>query len=170
MEENKYYLTLIELLANYDMLLDKLQKHMAEGHFNLSRANYHNKDSISGTYGKDYWDNTFVGTQFATIDEDGSVASRYVQQEVDTDDAGSGNEVTGDNDNELRNRNTKKSITKEKKRQLDPLSMFGGILSIPNSLCQSQAEFVKCIPIIVSLVNCRKQLYNIIDEIEGMQA
>ena len=154
------YLRLIELLANYDSALEQLQKGFQDGYIQLSRSNYYNKDSLRGNYGKDYWDKNYTGQLMAIVEEKSSkpvfdIVKRKVQ---DT------HENEKEQDNTLIHRkkgpksNEQKAQIPKLKQDYDPILMFGGVLSVPSSLRQSQTSFKGCIPLIAQLINYRKEL------------
>ena len=68
------YVQLLAELSQYNMLLEQLQSTLAEGFINLGRANFHNKDSLRGRYGADYYDESFTGLFTAAIDKDNHVS------------------------------------------------------------------------------------------------
>ena len=154
---------LLKKLSEYDVLLDRLQGQMADGFYNLSRANYHNKDSLRGSYGRDYWDQTFAGTRFVRIEQDGVI--------VEDAGAKADKDETQATEGGLHNR--RKDVSKKEaaqRRQKTPLYMFGGALSVPSSLRMCQEHFQRCLPVVVRLVNCRREIDVLLDELERSAA
>ncbi|AGO09943.1 AaceriAAL048Wp [[Ashbya] aceris (nom. inval.)] len=150
---------LLKKLSEYDVLLDRLQGQMTDGFYNLSRANYHNKDSLRGSYGSDYWDQTFAGTQFVRIERD-----RVILEETE---AKAGNDETQAAEGGLHKRVKDVSEKEAAKPQTrNPLYMFGGALSVPSSLRMSQEHFQRCMPVVLQLVNCRRELSALLDGLE----
>ncbi|KOG99123.1 Vma22p [Saccharomyces eubayanus] len=156
------HLRLLELLADYDSTLEQLQKGFQDGYIQLSRSNYYNKDSLRGNYGKDYWDETYVGQLVAAVDESSSklvidIVKRNPQEDQVAD-------VTKEEDNTLiqRKKGTKKETEKGQSpkpvQNYDPILMFGGVLSVPSSLRQSQTSFRGCIPLMVQLINYKNEI------------
>ncbi|AET38708.1 Vma22p Ecym_3210 [Eremothecium cymbalariae DBVPG len=164
---DKHYDQLVSLLAKYDTLLDQLQQYLSMGYYNLSRANYHNKDAIRGYYGQDYWDATYPGTKLVDIKQDGTFSIDQVSN--DSNDKKGASDMPTNTENVLRNRSEGILRQPEIERNLkpkDPIYMFGGLLSVPSSLRQSQSAFQRCIPLISELVNCRKALLDCLDGYE----
>lgn len=166
------YGRLFSLLAEYDTKLDRLKDTLSQGFYNLSKANFYNKDSITSSYGSDYWDSNFTGTEFIEIDSNGvfrrnenNMFSYHVNGKKEV-------EYCSDKDEgHLRNRklkNSRSTSTSNAKSNLDPLYMFGGGFSIPSALRESQSEFKKCIPILLDLVNCRKQLNEVLNQTQNI--
>lgn len=151
---NNKYLEVIELLDKYDLLLEQLECAMKDGFFNLSRSNYYNKNSLRGSYGKDYWDNTYIGQQFVRVD--GTILLKRDLSELDKT-----SEDDIEKDNQLKNRKCS-GEKKKKPRITNPLYMFGSILSIPNTLRQSQSNFESCIPLLLEIASCKNQINQII--------
>ncbi|EHN02096.1 Vma22p [Saccharomyces cerevisiae x Saccharomyces kudriavzevii VIN7] len=158
------YLRLIELLADYDSTLEQLQKGFQDGHIHLSRSNYYNKDSLRGNYGKDYWDKTYAGQLMATVDDSNSksvidIVKRKVQENEET-------KKEEDSTLVQRKKGAKSEEQKPKdpklKQDYDPILMFGGVLSVPSSLRQSQTSFRGCIPLMVQLVNYRNEILTLV--------
>ncbi|SCW00151.1 LAFE_0B10572g1_1 [Lachancea fermentati] len=155
------YIELVELLAQYDSLLEQLQASFIDGFQHLSRANYSNKDALRGRYGQDYWDYTYEGTQFvSTKNNKIDIINRVGSQVKDSSKVDEAEEV---DDRKLRRR---KVHTEEKEPErskkptnlTDPIYMFGGVLSVPFSLRQCQSCFKGSIPLLAGLVNCRKEI------------
>lgn len=167
---NDEYLNLVELLFKYDELLEQLQTCMSEGYTNLGRANYHNKDSLRGRYGRDYWDELYIGELIVTYSKEDSqyTISKKVPED---DDAHEVTDKDNSNDSKIRNRNKVNENKKEKEKKIvnkNPISMFGGVLSIPSSLRQCQTNFKGCVPLFSELINCQndiKKLSSILEHI-----
>lgn len=153
MLQEKDHLELLKLLARYDTLLEQLQRTMSEGFSQLGRANYHNKDSLRGRYGSDYWNNSYEGHLRAQIDENGVSIGQVEGREYTS------KEVLED-EKFLRRRGAEKS-KRNINLQKDPITMFGGALSTPTSLRQSQSHFKGSIPLMVELINCRRRIESI---------
>ncbi|CUS22181.1 LAQU0S04e10066g1_1 [Lachancea quebecensis] len=157
---------LLKLLEAYDFLLEQLQASFSAGFYQLSRANYHNKDSIRGRYGSDYWDQTFKGTQFIT--SQGPKLARLPDSQVleilESEDESSSE--ADEKDEVLRKRKEDQSPevkkTSAKKKLPDPLLMFGGALSIPSSLRQCQSSFKGSMESVVELANCRRKIEKLV--------
>ncbi|KAH7589163.1 uncharacterized protein GVI51_D03729 [Nakaseomyces glabratus] len=158
---------LLQLLADYDALLEQLSKSMHDGFNNISRANYHNKDALRGKYGKDYWDDGYVGQVMAEVMVSGKVDIVAKPKPVNVP----AEKVKDKEAEQLRNRKqTKKiadaEITEEtnRTRDYDPILMFGGGLSTPQTLRNAQSNFKGTLPIIVKLLNCKNSINAIINE------
>ncbi|CAR24083.1 Vma22p [Lachancea thermotolerans CBS 6340] len=157
---------LLKQLEAYDFLLEQLQAGFSAGFYQLSRANYHNKDTIRGRYGSDYWDQTFKGTQFITAQ--GPKLARLPESQVleilESEDESSSE--SDEKDEVLRKRKEGQSSERKKaglkKRLPDPLLMFGGALSIPSSLRQCQSSFKGSIESVIELANCRRRIEELI--------
>lgn len=157
-------------------MLEQLQAGLSAGFNHLSRANYHNKDSIRGRYGRDYWDNTFTGTQFISVLENelARMPDNLVLEMLQSEDDLQDDEVQKQekDDKTLRKRNTHQdkntTETNPTKKLVDPITMFGGVLSIPSSLRQSQSSFKGSIEVIVKLVNCRRRLNSLISNVDEL--
>lgn len=156
------HLRLLELLADYNSTLEQLQKGFQDGYIQLSRSNYYNKDSLRGNYGKDYWDETYVGQLAAAVEESSSklvmdIVKRNPQENQVADE-------TKEEDNTLTQRKkgakkeTQKGQRPKSEQNYDPILMFGGVLSIPSSLRQSQTSFRGCIPLMVQLINYKNEI------------
>ncbi|QLG70466.1 hypothetical protein HG535_0A04060 [Zygotorulaspora mrakii] len=155
------YIGLLKLLAKYDLLLEQFQKSMADGFYNLGRANYHNKDSLRGRYGMDYWDRSYEGQLVADIDGRGDV-NITKREIIDTENE----EKSEASNSQIRRRNRGDNEEKKKKfKQTDPLSMFGGSLTAPMSLRQSQSNFKSGIPLMVELINCKNSIHQLVKTI-----
>lgn len=151
MLEEKECLELLKLLSRYDLLLEQLQKSMSEGFSQLGRANYHNKDSLRGRYGRDYWDESYEGQLIVQAGKELSVKLRTEPTQEPLENVSS-----------LRRRGEKARPDKTVSNARNPISMFGGALSIPSSLRQSQSNFKSSIPLIVELINCRRRIERLI--------
>ncbi|SCU98162.1 LADA_0H10990g1_1 [Lachancea dasiensis] len=157
---------LLELLAHYDGLLEQFQVACGDGFFQLSRANYHNKDAIRERYGKDYWDETYRGSRFVSIEgtkftfKDSETVEQYLAQFEEVEHEGS--DQAQEEKTVRRRKETKDSAgvqkTKRATKAKDPIFMFGGALSIPSSLRQCQSSFKGSTELILELVNCRKKI------------
>lgn len=161
MTEQDLYLLLVRKLSLYDTLLEQLQTGFQNGFNQLSRANYYNKDSLRGSYGQDYWDETFVGTRFVKI----TVTHKIEELEC----PGSPEEDTVDEkeqSEQVRRRNERKKLVEKVKK--DPLYMFGGSLSVPVSLRQSQSSFKSTIPVMYQLIELRDEISSLVDRLERM--
>lgn len=159
------YLDLLEQLNKYDMLLEQLQRTMSEGFINLGRANFHNKDSLRGRYGSDYYDESFEGLIEVRISDKNKI-TMYKKNDQITE----SKEVEDDSEEEgLQSRkNGDKSKTKTSKsiKIKDPINMFGAGFSIPSSLRQSQTNFRNTTALMFDLINCKNQLLQDIELIE----
>ncbi|SCV02831.1 LAMI_0H03334g1_1 [Lachancea mirantina] len=176
-EKNDTLLKLLDLLANYDTLLEQLQTSFSEGFYQLSRANYHNKDSIRGRFGMDYWDNTFEGTQLISVSESAfnvvpfeSRDDDLIENDISDDDFKTEKDLV--RRRKLRKQRQYEDGVNEGKRQIprshskDPIHMFGGVLSVPTSLRQSQSSFKGSLAVIIELTNCRKQICRALEDWE----
>ncbi|EDO14918.1 hypothetical protein Kpol_1005p5 [Vanderwaltozyma polyspora DSM 70294] len=161
-------LEVLELLSKYNGLLEQLQKGFGEGFSNLGRANYHNKDALRGRYGRDYWDETYEGELEVHISADSKTVeiTKKIIMEEETEESDD-----EEKDSKLKNRSKvkgKQSEEKTKKKNVkvspDPIFMFGGRLSIPSSLRQCQSNFKSCIPLFQELINCQRELIEIIEK------
>lgn len=166
MAQEEGYLKLLQKLSTYDELLEQLQVSFSDGFSHLSRANYHNKDSLRGRYGKDYWDEKFAGTQFIQVH--GSRFSKNSKGPTEEE------EKEKDLKTSVRNRKVKDRTTqkeenqnkKNKKQTNDPIYMFGGALSIPFALRQCQTSFKGSLPLILELINCRREIEELSNQLE----
>ncbi|CAI4485489.1 CNT_collapsed_G0023300.mRNA.1.CDS.1 [Saccharomyces cerevisiae] len=168
---DEQYLRLIELLSNYDSTLEQLQKGFQDGYIQLSRSNYYNKDSLRGNYGEDYWDETYIGQLMATVEEKNSkvvveIVKRKAQDEQ---------EKKEEEDNKLTQRKKGTKPEKQKtqshklKQDYDPILMFGGVLSVPSSLRQSQTSFKGCIPLIAQLINYKNEILTLVETLSEQE-
>ncbi|SCU96534.1 LAFA_0G06810g1_1 [Lachancea sp. 'fantastica'] len=161
---------LLELLARYDFLLEQLEVSFTDGFQNLSRANFHNKDAVRGRYGSDYWDEKFRGSQFVSFrDSNASLmeserALTYLAQFESEEDKDKEEQLKYKTDNCLKNRKTIDKKPQERATSVlrDPIQMFGGVFSIPSSLRHCQRNFKGSIGVIIELVNCRRQIKELI--------
>lgn len=171
MNEDQKHMDLLQLLSRYDFLLEQLQKSMSDGFNNLCRANYHNKDSLRGRYGMDYWDETYEGQLITEIDVGGKlniVKRRTREEQGENDNVGTDKEGE-EYERELRKRNCDSKKQKAKlARSDDPLRMFGGALSIPTSLRQCQTNFKGGIPLIEELTNCKRDIQRLAENYENI--
>ncbi|CCC66718.1 hypothetical protein NCAS_0A01600 [Naumovozyma castellii] len=172
------YVRLVSLLAEYDSLLEQLQSSMSDGFHNLSRANYFNKDSLRGSYGVDYWDESYIGE--LTVEITGStrpevdiIRKKPILKTDDDGDDGSLEEKPDATDSTIKkrkgkNKEEKQRSTQKKKNTVyrDPITMFGGGLMIPSSLRQCQSNFKGCIPLFTQLINCKIRLNELLEEIK----
>lgn len=154
--EDKEVLELLRLLSEYDSLLEQLSKAMGDGFANISRANYYNKDTLRGKYGKDYWDEAYEGQVEAICSGDSVDIVKKQNREA----------RKADNDEKkVRNRKKKNNEVSDKiidgdevrDRKYDPILMFGG-LSIPSSLYQAQSNFKGCLPLFIQLIKCKQEI------------
>lgn len=65
---NTEHLELLKKLSQYNYLLEQLEQNFTSGFSNLTKANFHNKDSLRGKYGQDYYDLTYEGQLTVHID------------------------------------------------------------------------------------------------------
>lgn len=169
MNEDQKHMDLLQLLVRYDFLLEQLQKSMSDGFNNLCRANYHNKDSLRGRYGRDYWDETYEGQLVVETDTSGNVniVKRKIREEQKESDSVGTEKEDEKYERQLRKRNSdgKKQKTRIA-RSDDPIRMFGGALSIPTSLRQCQTNFKGGIPLIEELTNCKKDIQRLTENHE----
>lgn len=169
MEKDQEYLELLKLLAQYDLLLEQLQNSMSAGFQNLGRANYHNKDTLRGRYGSDYWDESYEGQVIVERQPDGKVNIAKVQIDEDNEEEIKEEKVDEKLHSEasLRKRNREAKEKKLKKaRHRDPITMFGGVLSIPQSLRQSQTNFKGVLPLVEEIANCRLSMFELMSKLE----
>lgn len=154
--EHKEVIDALKLLAEYDSLLEQLAKTMGDGFANISRANYHNKDTLRGKYGKDYWDDAYEGQLEAVCDgDDIDIVKKQIKEVSKTE----------SDEKKVRNRKNKTTEVNDKtidgddvrNRDYDPILMFGG-LSTPSSLRQAQSNFKGCLPLFVQLIKCKQDL------------
>lgn len=171
MEGDQRYLELLKLLARYDLLLEQLQKSMRDGFQNLGRANYHNKDTLRGRYGSDYWDESYEGQLTVEKRSDGRIEIGKVKLELDDQEDPIDDEKVDEklhDEAQLRRRNREAQEKKLKRlRHRDPLTMFGGVFSIPQSLRQCQTNFKGLFPVIEELVNCKVAMTELLSELES---
>ena len=156
MLQEKDHLELLKLLARYDTLLEQLQRTIGEGFSQLVRANYHNKDSLRGRYGSDYWDKSYEGHLRVQLGEKELSIRR--QEESDS----TPKEELQDEKSLRRRGGEKTESTANPRKKKDPITMFGGALSTPMSLRQSQSHFKGSIPLMAELINCRRRIELII--------
>ncbi|SMN18448.1 similar to Saccharomyces cerevisiae YHR060W VMA22 Peripheral membrane protein that is required for vacuolar H+-ATPase (V-ATPase) function [Maudiozyma saulgeensis] len=167
-DNDEQYLTLLESISTYDMLLDQLQKSMSEGFIDLGRANFHNKDSLRGRYGSDYYDESYEGLIEAHINGDGlfSIFKKNNEMIIDDDEKNSKDDESSEEGIKSRKTHVRSHESNNQKLKIrDPIRMFGAGLSIPSSLRQSQANFKSSVNIIFDLVNCRNHLLQDIQKI-----
>lgn len=160
MTEDDIYQLIVKNLATYDSLLEQLQASFEEGYHQLSRANYHNKNTLRGSYGKDYWDETYTGNRYISINDKHSVSETEEPLHIANDE-----EIIPEKDEET-NENLKKRKQREKllaKVKKDPIYMFGGALSIPSSLKQCQLSFKASMPVLYQLLELRRTLNGLLD-------
>lgn len=157
---DEQYLRLLELLSNYNSTLEQLQKGFRDGYIQLSRSNFYNKDSLRGNYGKDYWDKTYMGQLMATVEKtDSKLVVDIVRRKIQDK-----QEKKEEEDNKLTQRKKgprseeQKAQSHKPKQDYDPILMFGGVLSVPSSLRQSQTSFKGCIPLIAQLINYKNEI------------
>ncbi|QLQ80955.1 hypothetical protein HG537_0E03100 [Torulaspora globosa] len=170
MDQDTDYLELLKLLSRYDFLLEQLQKTMKDGFHNLGRANYHNKDTLRGRYGSDYWDESYEGQIVVESQEDGSISIVKLALEDECEDMSSEDEKVDEKLHQealLRKRNQSKQRKLRKIRHREPLTMFGGVLSVPTSLRQCQTNFKGTIPLMEELVNCKLTISRLVEKLEG---
>lgn len=170
MDEDADYLELLRLLSRYDFLLEQLQKTMKEGFQNLGRANYHNKDTLRGRYGSDYWDESYEGQIAVETQKDGSISIVKLALEDESEEMSAEDEKVDEKLHEealLRKRNQAKERKLQKMRHREPLTMFGGIFSVPTALRQCQANFKGAIPLVEELVNCKLTTRRLLEKLEG---
>lgn len=151
MLQEKDHLELLRLLARYDALLEQLQKTMSEGFGQLSRANYHNKDSLRGRYGSDYWDKSYDGHLRVELNGNELHIKRQDEKKPVPKEEPQDEKC-------LRRRGGEKSKSTTNSQKKDPIAMFGGALSTPISLRQSQSHFKGSIPLMAELINCRRRI------------
>ncbi|AQZ11175.1 VMA22 (YHR060W) [Zygosaccharomyces parabailii] len=153
MLEEEDLLELLKLLSLYDLLLEQLQKSLSEGFSLLGRANYHNKDSLRGRYGRDYWDESYEGQLMVKSGKELMISRRMGQ---------GGTQETPKEEKSLRRRCEKPISIENTPKPRDPIYMFGGVLSTPTSLRQSQSHFKSSIPLMTELLNCRRRIEKLI--------
>ncbi|CCE62832.1 hypothetical protein TPHA_0D01930 [Tetrapisispora phaffii CBS 4417] len=182
-EEDKDILDLLENLSKYNLLLEQLQNSMRDGYSNLSRANYHNKDSIRGRYGKDYWDYSYTGNKTVKVDLTSGEDTISIFKtkllnsdsiEIKEDDQSSSNTIIDEkNDNVLKNRKektTSKTKTSKSSNEVkpviekNPITMFGSAFTIPQSLRDSQTNFESIIPLLQELINTKNKINKITND------
>ncbi|CCF58103.1 hypothetical protein KAFR_0D04550 [Kazachstania africana CBS 2517] len=152
---NEQYIELVGQLSRYNELLDALQLNFNEGFYNLARANFHNKDSLRGKYGKDYYDESYKGQYEIKIDEE--VKYEVVKreslpfQESDDEDEDGNDKVRS-----RKMKNPEKTI--KKTDNYDPILMFGGGISIPASLRNCQKNFKNNLILIIEMINLKNDI------------
>ena len=136
MSNDELYQQLVKALALYDSLLEQLQSSFQDGFHLMSRANYHNKQSLRGSYGQDYWDETYTGSRFVKIYNDHSIKevkeSKYDIDSEDINDSNKYGEKLAGEKETLRKRKQREKLLEKVKE--DPIYMFGGALSVPLAL------------------------------------
>lgn len=55
------------------------------------------------------------------------------------------------------------------KQDYDPILMFGGVLSVPSSLRQSQTSFKGCIPLIAQLINYKNEILTLVETLSEQE-
>lgn len=165
MVDNESCTLLLKQLSKYDLLLEQLQKSMTDGFYNLGRANYHNKDSLRGRYGMDYWDKSYGGELAVNVDKEGSM-SVIKRAAVSKEDIIGEKEADTEADDEGPRRRIKSGSREPRKPQahVDPITMFGGSLSAPTSLRQCQKNFQGGIPLMIELINCKNDIIRLIKD------
>lgn len=164
MSRDDLYLRLIKKLAEYDSLLEQLQSSFQDGFHHLSRANYHNKDTLRGTYGRDYWDETYTGHRYVSIDGKHriqEIAEPEYKEDQEEEDIPEKQDTEASH--KLRKRKQRKTLLEKAKK--NPIYMFGGALSTPMSLRQSQSSFNSSFPVIYKLIELRYELNALLDQI-----
>lgn len=166
LNKDEKYLALLEQLTKYDMLLEQLQKTMSEGFINLGRANFHNKDSLRGRYGSDYYDESFEGLvevriadkdKFTMYKKNDHIEESKADEEENSEEEGLKSRKS---DKKSKDKSTKNTKIK------DPINMFGAGFSIPSSLRQSQTNFKNTTTVIFDLLNCKNELLKEIELIK----
>ncbi|GMM54043.1 Vma22 protein [Maudiozyma humilis] len=160
------YVQLLAELSQYNMLLEQLQSTLAEGFINLGRANFHNKDSLRGRYGADYYDESFTGLFTAAIDKDNHVSKVAIPEPVqESSDEKSG--AAKDDEKTTRQRKDKSVKSKEKPKNKDPIMMFAAGFSVPSSLRESQRNFKSSTAVMFDLINCRSDILKRIEQLKA---
>lgn len=155
MFQEQDHLELLKLLSRYDALLEQLQSTMSEGFSQLGRANYHNKDSLRGRYGKDYWDESYEGHVRIQVVNGDKLRIKNQEEEPIPDIRDFQHEKT------LKRRGRDEqphSTAKSQQKRKDPITMFGGTLSTPLSLRQSQSHFKGSVSLMIELINCKRRI------------
>lgn len=162
MNDDDHYIDLLEKLSKYNSLLEQLQKQMSDGFINLSRANFHNKDSLRGRYGSDYYDESYEGLIEIDIDSNGKI---NMVKKDDIVESAEETKIDDDEEGTTKSRK-KKSETKYRTKKIrDPIMMFGAGLSVPSSLRRSQSTFKSSLSVLIELANCKRELLQNIDTI-----
>lgn len=172
MDEDEKCLELLKLLSKYDLLLEQLQKNMTEGFQNLGRANYHNKDTLRGRYGSDYWDESYEGQLFVERQEDDtlSIVKQVLEEKREVIIEDEKIDEKPHQETELRKRKQAREKKLQRLRHREPLTMFGGVFSVPQSLRQCQSNFKGAIPLVEELVNCRIAMASILGKLENSES
>lgn len=173
------YLDLLEELERYDYELEQLSKGFSDGFYQLSRANYHNKDSINGgKYGSLNYDMNYEGQLYVDT-KDGVCILKKTELEQPTQKEGTQGDGDDDEDNHITNRNKEKikpSVTEEnqekndRKGPYDPIKMFAGGFIVPRQLRLCQNNFQSSMTVIQDLINRRNKINQIIDTLELAKA
>ena len=167
--------SLLDQLATYDSLLEQLQRSFSDGFINLSRANYYNKDTLRGKYGMDYYDESYPGQVFVNIDKGTGKFDIVFKKNIDDEDELITSHESSPSSSEVemklrKNRNHEEDEKRQKSVIRDPIQMFGAGLTIPTALRQSQSKFKGSLPTIIGLVNCSRQLNELVEQTKVMRS
>lgn len=168
------YLQLLEELNRYDYELEQLQHFFSSGFNQLSRANYHNKNSMfGGNYGSMYYDMNYEGQLYVEMnDKDHKVDILHKKQSiVEPQNAKEEAELKqrglhNSEKNESTTEEEQEEGTGKKKGPYDPIKMFAGGFSVPRTLRQCQSDFKSSIPLIQQLINRRNDILKLVQELE----
>lgn len=166
------YLKLLEELNQYDYELEQLQQFFTNGFNQLSRANYHNKNSMfGGNYGSMYYDMNYEGQLYVEMDDkDHKVDILHKKQPIEeppTSKDESNLKQRGLHNSEKNETTTNVEVEKgNKKGPYDPIKMFAGGFNVPRALRQCQSDFRSSIPLIQELINRRNNILKLVQELE----
>ena len=159
------YVQLMAELSQYNMLLEQLQSTMSEGFINLGRANFHNKDSLRGRYGADYYDESFPGLFTVSIDKKDHF-SKVAIPEASPESSDEQAQDEEDEEKVIRQRKEKSEKKKSVVKRKDPIMMFGAGFSVPSSLRECQRNFRSSTAVMFDLVNCRNDILRRIQQLK----
>ena len=180
---------LLNLIHTYETLVnDKYRTNFIEGYLNLSRANFSSSAGFDKRYGIDGIDlrprDACVEVErklgkFSVVNqlEEMNMKKKNDGEKVEDEKEIEGN---GDGDIQIKKRKGKIDVkesakegvveitddAKEKKTYIDPILQFGGL--VPHQLKLSQDHFKNAIEDSIEVLNLRKQIDTLFDEIEKL--
>lgn len=175
---------LLELLDQYQILIEKLSLGYTNGFLTLSRANYNS--GITKKYGPDSFDyRPYNACKTIEVNEDFKLnellpkpQKKIKKNDKTTEDPNtlksSDIQLKSNNDTgALKNRHLKKKIEKEETTEIDnvevrdPIYQFGGL--VPYQLRQSQDYFSAVVNDSIRLVNLKNKINRIVEEMDSFK-